>query len=600
MNYASWSELIYKYYFGNNSGTRVMFHITLQDLVDFAKEENVEIANRRYASEFNDDFIRRDFVSKFWSIPKDGNNDIKDFEKKILNLKKTAIEKRNYKELLTIVAVLIMPICENDELELHGNDYYGHLLPFLYVNKFIKSKENKTRDLLNTIRLDEIWNVINKWAASESLAFKSSQVVSENGTRHYARSLMKESLLSPSRLQKFCIIFERAGLAPRVNIENDRLLSAFNNYHQYIGLSQIKYKQLTSKDFKGYLESILRQEYDNWDGSTKIKERDRKTGQSREESGNTYYPLLLLMKYDIHTKSIRFGFHLYCADIDDMEDMNFIIDDSKEILPSIYIKSDGYANKPFYLEETVINNILQNKNKVFGIHEINSETIKGRFIVTDYYLLKAHKNGYIATNEFIKGEFYFIILNNNTVESFTEWLEENSAELISEVIFGGLYSLYKIDCAVKEMPQRNNLRFKSEIRCKSTNNIEVKTADQSEIILLSKLFPAQFEITGVDVINDKIYAVSVNCEHRNSTELTYDHERSLWILNVFSNVFQLNKEFQLYCNEAPIPYGHTYKFSDFILPTSFKEVQLNEWGETKGEVFSSGLTLPDHIIKKIL
>lgn len=90
---------------------------------------------------------------------------------------------------------------------------------------------------MQDIALDEIWNCINKWAESESLAFKSSQVVSGNGRRHYVRSLMKESLLSPSHLQKFCIIFEKGGLAPKVNIENDRLLSAFRTNYQYIGLS---------------------------------------------------------------------------------------------------------------------------------------------------------------------------------------------------------------------------------------------------------------------------------------------------------------------------------------------------------------------------
>ena len=42
MNYTAWSELIYKYYFERHSDARVVLHITLQDLVDFAKEENVE------------------------------------------------------------------------------------------------------------------------------------------------------------------------------------------------------------------------------------------------------------------------------------------------------------------------------------------------------------------------------------------------------------------------------------------------------------------------------------------------------------------------------------------------------------------------------
>lgn len=52
MNYNSWNDLIYRYYFGCQTGTKVMLHITLQDLIDFAKAENVEIAKGKYASEF--------------------------------------------------------------------------------------------------------------------------------------------------------------------------------------------------------------------------------------------------------------------------------------------------------------------------------------------------------------------------------------------------------------------------------------------------------------------------------------------------------------------------------------------------------------------
>ena len=137
-----------------------MLHITLQDLIDFAKAENVEIAKGKYASEFSDDFIKRDFVCKFWCSIKDGNPTIKDFENRIIELKRQSITEQNYKCLLAIVAVLIMPICENDDLELHGNEYYGHLLPFLFHNKFINRKGQSVGQLLNNIKLDEIWKYI--------------------------------------------------------------------------------------------------------------------------------------------------------------------------------------------------------------------------------------------------------------------------------------------------------------------------------------------------------------------------------------------------------------------------------------------------------
>lgn len=595
MNYTAWSELIYKYYFERHSDARVVLHITLQDLVDFAKEENVEIAKGRYASEFKDDFIKRDFVCKFWINIKDRCPSIEDFKEKLLALKHMAKEEHNYKYLLPIIAILIMPICENDALELHGNDYYGHLLPFLFSNGFINKKANNDGNLLQDIALDEIWNCINKWAESESLAFKSSQVVSGNGRRHYVRSLMKESLLSPSHLQKFCIIFEKGGLAPKVNIENDRLLSAFRTNYQYIGLSIGRYNQLVGKEFKEYLISVLRKEYDHWDGTTKIKERDPNTGRIKIKSDNTYYPLLLMMDFDVNSRVVKFGFHLYCPDIDDMDDMHFIADNSEIDLPLIYIKSYGYANRPFYIENNIVNRIFKDRNGVYEIHEENLETIKGRFVVSDYYLLRVYQNKYIATNEFIKGKFYFIVVRKDVIELFTEWLKGNSAEFVSDCILGGNYCLYRINCAIMEMPQRNNLRFNSDLKCKSVNNIEVKTAENQEVILLSNLFPAHFEISGVDVAKDKIYAVSVNSENRYSQELIYDQKKSVWILSV-----SINTEFVLYCNESRIPYGHTYKFSDFILPKSFKEVKLDKWGKTNGKLFSLGLTLPDEVANKNL
>lgn len=124
MEYISWSKLISKYYFRGEETSRVMLHITMQDLIDFAKEENVEIAYKKYAAECTDEDIEKDFVRQFWLTPS-GNATIKDLQLKLLNI---IDSNRDYLAFLPIVALLMMPICENDNLELHGNNYYGHLL----------------------------------------------------------------------------------------------------------------------------------------------------------------------------------------------------------------------------------------------------------------------------------------------------------------------------------------------------------------------------------------------------------------------------------------------------------------------------------------
>ena len=143
-----------------------------------------------------------------------------------------------------------MPICENDDIELHGNNYYGHLLPFLKANRFV-NKDKRASNFLGAIKLDDIWNYIDLWAADNNLPFNSNLTVSENGATRYVNSLMKESLLSPSKLQKFCILFDKGGLVPRANIEDERLMSAFKTYYASNRWTQKKIKQPPKKEFKG-------------------------------------------------------------------------------------------------------------------------------------------------------------------------------------------------------------------------------------------------------------------------------------------------------------------------------------------------------------
>lgn len=598
MDLKSWSNLIYRYYFERNVGDRVILHISMQDLIDYAKDEDEEIASGRIASTFSDDFIRNDFVRKFWIGP-NGNDTLRDLQKKINQIVDQATQDDNCVILLSVIAILIMPICENDDLELHGNDYYGHLLPFLQANRFI-NKPATSSNLLAAIRLDEIWERVNRWATDNNLPYRRRSVVSENGTRQYTRSLMKESLLSPSKLQKFCFLFDRAGLVPKVNIEDDRLLSSFANHYMYIGIQQSKFKMLTNNDFREYLLAELRNEYDNWDGTTRIKERDRSTGKIRVESGNTCYPLLLQMDYDLHSNNCSFAFQLFCSDIDNMDYMAFVADSNKIHLPEVYIRNDGYANQSFVLNDVELKAIFANRQGSYSIHEETDRTLSGRHVVTDYYILRQYKNKYIATNEFVKGDFYFAVIRNDAAIDFNEWLSANTAVLITDNALGGYYSVYRIERALEEFSNRNNLRFKTDIRCKSVNNLEVKAEDDTDTVFLSELLPAQFEITGVDVSKDKIYAVSVNSPQRYSSELKYDPQKNLWILKVFPNLFQRHTEFQLYCNETPIPYGRTYKFREFALPTKFKELQLDRWGSSGNPSLSKGLELSSEVIRKNL
>ena len=598
MDIKGWSNLLYKYYFEKGSQEKVVLHISMQDLIDFAKDVNVHISENVHASELEDRVIFEDFVRNFHISPA-GNKDMNDLEKRILQIEQLAQNSNDPIVLLSILAVLIMPICDNDDLELHGNDYYGHLYPFLTNNLFTSSTRG-TSNFLANIRLGKIWECVNEWAEDNELPFHSAGIVSENGTRQYVRSLMRESLLSPSKLQKFCFIFDHAGLVPGINVENERLLSAFSNYYSNIGIPPTKYKQLKSIEFKESLLGALRNEYDNWDGTSRIKERDRSTGRIRVESGNTSYPLLLQMEFDTNTEICSFALRLKCPDIDDFENRSFVSESVNLELPEVYIKNDGYANIGFPIDESKLNAIFRSRQGVLCIHEVLDKAFKARHLVSDYYVLKLYNNKYLATNEFIKGEFYFIVIRHEAADDFTLWIEENNGALVSENALCGFYSVYRVDSARVELPVKNSLRFKKEVRCKSINNLEVNKGAETDVVYLSKLLPAQFEITGLDVSRDKVYAVSKEDTFHFSSELTYNKEKGLWILKPFSNKFKLQSKFTLYYNEAPIPYGKTYQFSDFYLPTEFKELQLDQWGDLGSPPITTGLELKKSVIDKNL
>lgn len=141
MTLQKWSKLLFEYYCKRNNSARVVLHITFQDLIDYAKEVDVEIANERNASSFDEEFVRKDFVRKFWRDKVNGNENLDDFQQKINQIVDNAIAEKNYIILLSILALLIMPICENDDLELHGKIIMGIcIISLLTTNLFQDEK----------------------------------------------------------------------------------------------------------------------------------------------------------------------------------------------------------------------------------------------------------------------------------------------------------------------------------------------------------------------------------------------------------------------------------------------------------------------------
>jgi hypothetical protein len=592
MTYEKWTRILCDYY-QSKCSSQLILHITKEELVDFVKSSGVELAPKCPAAGYKDELVFKDFVRKFYLQDSDHINESKE---DLIKMLQVSMKNRCNEGMLPIAAILMMPICGDNDNNYHGNEYYEHLYDFLVENQFCKEKKTEKVEFFKGFDLGTLWNNIASWAESVGLNFNGELATDNRKSHQYVRTLMRENLLKPSQIQRFCLLFEKAGFAPNSNIEKSRLLNAFKN-HSTIGISEEKARVL-EKDHKDYLSSMLRKEYEIWDGNTYVKEKNEETGKETETADDSCYSLLLYMNYDPNLDSKKFGLILYSSDMENYETVKFETE-NKDWCDDIYMESDGYANKPFY-------NIIDDKLEDKLIQEQGNAKIKGRFMLSNYYILKPFRGGYVAVKpkeRLVRGQFYFVVIKKSD-KDLDEWLTKNNAQCKKNENIFGEYSLYRIEKAVDDsLPSYSNFSFEEEnkVKCVPFNNIEVKMAEDKKVRLFSDLFPAQFEINGIDISSDdKVRAVSIdNNGKQDSKDLNYCREKQLWKFDVPKDAFQRDREFCLYYNDTKIP-NSSFKFEKFISPETFNELSLDKWGGTENDDFpiSQGLKLPDEFINK--
>lgn len=589
MDLSKWSILLVKKLFESSSnGSNILLHIAMSDIVQYAKEEDVEIVPGKYAAEFSDDAIRNDFVSKF--CPRQDGRPTPGTIDQFKSIIQRIIKGNETTNLIPLVTILIMPLCEN-ETDLDENKYYKTLYNFLTKYHFIRENRDekirfeRDKTFLSNIDLGNIWSRIDNWANDIGYNYHSKLSIRTDGGRLYVRSIINECVITRAQQRKMGLLFDKSGFSPNQNLSSEEIWSAFSNHYDMLGINQNKFKTI-QKDYREVVTDILVGEYRRWEGETSVKEKNR-NGIRRETelSSGISNPLFLCMDFDnLENKPRSFSLWLYSSVIESREDMTFIHkDNGVEIqLNDVYISYDGYANRVFDNTRYNLAQILQERGNNYVIEEKGNTGNKARFRTTDFYLLKFFRGHHVSTTEYNKDQIYFFLVRNDILNDYADWLSMNSSEeiIIDGDPIGEMYKLYKIR-AQSPLPNNTTLSFNEKIILESYNNIVVKDENEPDEILLSDLVPAQFKILGIDS-NKKVYAVSTEESIKRicpRVKLNYDEDNQIWTLPVFSNKFQRNCSFELFIDTERIPHSKKYKFTNFSLPTEIKTIRLNKWGE---------------------
>jgi len=582
MDISKWSELLVKKLFESSSNdSNILLHISIPDIVQYAKDENVEIVPGSHATEFSDTVIRNDFVKKFYP---QANN--RTSPGTIVQFKETIQDIINGNEtinLISVVAIFIMPLCESDDEIINESRYYNTLSSFLKKYHFINNSENVSYGFLQDVGIVNIWHKIDIWAEQNGYNFHSKINYRQDGATLYVRSIINECIITRTQQRKMGLLFDKSGFSPKQTLTKEDVWQSFAAHIDLLGITPGRYKVI-EEYYKDTVADILVGEYRKWNGETSVKEKNR-SSIPRETSSGISGSLCLCMDFDnLKNKPKSFSLWIYSNVIESREDMTFIHkENGDEIqLNDVYISYDGFANRVFDNTKYDLTTILQERGNSYAIEEKGNSGNKARFRTTDFYLLKYFRGHHVSTTEYNKDQIYFFLVRKEILSDYADWLSNNSSE---EIIMDGdpigeIYKLYKIK-AQSPLPNNTTLSFNEKIILESYNNVIVKDESESDEILLSDMVPAQFKISGID-LNKKVYAVSTEESIRkicDRVELDYDEDNQIWTLPVFSHKFQRNCSFELYIDTERIPYSKRYKFTKFTLPQEIKTIRLNKWGE---------------------
>lgn len=594
MKYSDWNQLLINYHFINKGNEPIFLGISKDEMISYAQEmvpmfrDQLEKVNAFKEEKGEkpitiEEYIWNDFKRQCEIGDKEKETLFKRLRYEVNNSQQ---ENEHYPRFLPLLSLFIMPVVEYPEI--HASDYYKHLNEFL-ISEGVLKKTNQpicTKDMTkNKECLRTMWSILEAWAKSKNFNYTTKyQFESDNATA-YARTFQAESLFSANRLERFKSVFSNSSLMIGENLEDDRIRAILQNAYNSLGYSKEAWRSML-KNYDGLLVSIFRNEYQKWDGTSfvRIKVGGREKTSSSGKTNNLY------LTFRLDNQGLRFALELYSKNTDDSDYKTYSNSENHINTQKIRITSSGYGNIPVLDDQELID-LLMSERKTLILHDDESSRNKLIFSPQDVILFSSLYGRFVSNSAFDIGKRFYVLINNEKLANYQEWLDSNNAKLIKK-LFKNSYDLYHIECAKCQMPDNAILSMPDKVSVKLVNTLRLSKGMNGGVVEISNLFTAYFDIRGIDN-SSKVKAVTQS-GFQKAFDLNFSIETGLWELEPITNNLDNKKEFAIYCNDAPIG-NLKYKFVSYedLSSARFDEIAYDSLGNPDEDGQYIGLTIPD-------
>ena len=575
MNYFTWNEIICSVFF-NQKESMTFLSIDKETLIDAAiqsdefsqqlkkcSKEGLSLKEKRK-------YAWADFLHIFY------NTDTKKPSKKDLfhlwymKILESAANYHSKPSIFPFIALFIIPLSNDPNLSAQA--FYPKVNVFLKRNHIIAADEEiNTPDMTKiSTWIDFMWYNLSEWAAANGFIFSVSSR-SQSGRATYVQPFLSQLIFTANQRSRFKLMFYKAGLTPAITVDDSYAIRVLSNNYELIGLTQQRWDFIKS-NYKSSAISIFQRELDAWDGMA-IVQTESGRRKSTEYLGVNQNLLL-------HLHSNRFGWHFgLCANLPDASFGEEFTYDSRSFgTYNFTVDNNGLADTVIWNDEicTAIN-----KNEPIQLSKDGDRRVKLTYSPASFILLEYSFGHFIACRKLQAGREYMVLIHKDKMTEYQQWTADNSGEIINCHPLSSSFTLIRIQSAVKDAPTSSlrQLHFETKPSIELVDTLSLGKTNDGAIILYNG-FPAFFKVQGINIATDRVHAF-FNSEGRiDDKDLEYDKDSNLWRLPVVRNVFMLQKQFQIYCNDQPLS-PTKYKIEDFkILNNSdFDEIQFNRFGE---------------------
>lgn len=586
MRYELWNTVIQNYFFNDDFKSDIYISIDRDSFIDYISEKGIlaeaiqKIQNyqrdngRPVVTE--EDYIWADFLRLFG--PRDCH---KSTFFRTMKEQVSLIDTTGLYMMFPYLALFTMPLANSPEL--HSRNYYTRLTNFLRDNQLIGSNETvNTSDMaaITSPSLQKLWESLADWAKKFGYNYQIKHVF-KTDRNDYVAPILAECLFTAARKDKFKLIFYKAGLAPNGDLSDDQALAIMQHYHHDIDFDDTKWRDAKDK-YQSLLTSTFIKEYNKWDGNAIVVKKEGKI--RRQEYGGTRQSLLL--RISIYRGAYEYGLLASLPDASNAEDFEY--------------QSPIFGQYSFVINNKLANTIKWDDNiskaiktsKPIVFQRVDQPKVELVYNTKECELMRADRSGYISTTELVAGAKYAVLILNNYVEKYKQWLEDNDAKIIKNHELIESHTLFEIPC-VKVEYQNATVQKLSFVKTKSiklVNTIRIPVSDGSTG--LYQEFEAYFDIKGINVSTDCPQAVFNSETPIETVSLEYDSKSGLWFLPYISNKITRSKSFQIYCNNERLS-SERFKLVDFeiIKEDCYAELIFNEYGECSESGQIKGLEL---------